>query len=171
MYYNSYIDTMKCYQWCFILVYHMKSIVNNDSIRNMRVYDRCIVPIEDKQTNKQTNYWPAGGFERNVHCLLRHYLTTLNFFPLADFGVCLLSLYATYHIEWVVHSKCFARILLLPHNLPAHLPHQKTFHNQYTVFAFYHKPSFFPSFLPSFFFFLCSKSKHPYQGSPNHDIP
>ena len=30
----------------------MKSIVNNDSIRNMRVYDRCIVPIEDKQASK-----------------------------------------------------------------------------------------------------------------------
>ena len=33
----------------------MKSIVNNDSIRNVRVYDRCIVPIEDKQASKQTN--------------------------------------------------------------------------------------------------------------------
>ena len=55
VYYNSYIDTMKCYQWCFILVYHMKSIVNNDSIRNMRVYDRCIVPIEDKQASQQTS--------------------------------------------------------------------------------------------------------------------
>ena len=33
----------------------MKSIVNNDSIRNMRVYDRCIVPIEDKQASQQAN--------------------------------------------------------------------------------------------------------------------
>ena len=113
VYYNSYIDNMKCYQWYFILVYHVKSIVNNDSIRNVRVYDRCIVPIEDKQANKLLICMRSW-----VKCSLpvTSLLFNLNLFPVADSGICLLSLYATYHIEWVVHSKSFARILLLPHN-------------------------------------------------------